>query len=125
VRSGAKALGWMLVFLGLEYYVHKKQAEQLERDIDLAKHAMRGLAATQKAAHPDRPVYLTLTIRSVQFHTYYPFLGWFPQAPQLGIWRAEVTGTPTDPPVVAEQIYIGPVHPGEVRSVTYSELLLP
>jgi hypothetical protein len=127
LKSGIKAIGWMILFAGLMYLIDKEQAEELEINIEKAKRAFRKSALRLKAEHPELPVYLTVVVRSERYERYIaPGIGWVPQTPILGIWKAELSRTPIDPPTVeVEDNRLVILRPGMVTTITYSELLEP
>ncbi len=116
----------MLLFMALQYYVHKQQEEELEANIVRAKKSFHGSAVRHQQEHPGHPVYLTVTVRAEDYSRYFPFVGWTPEAPTLGIWRVEMTETLVPEPVVkVDDHSLDILRPGKTTYITYSEPLLP
>ncbi|WP_371542565.1 DUF4157 domain-containing protein [Streptomyces sp. NBC_00554] len=126
LKAGGQALAWALVFAGLSYLVHKRLAEQLERDIDMSRQGSMPWARRTKADNPSKPVYLTITVRSEEYSRYVPLLGWMPESPRLFLAGIEISDRNVDPPsVVVEDHSLDILRPGKTVTVTYSELRIP
>lgn len=104
VKGVAKNVGISLALSLLTNYLGKLNArmetEKLENDLTKAKKSFIGNAKRLKAQHPDKPVYLTLTVRHGDFDQQAGYLGWG-HVTELGIWHAgPVVNEAIDPPQV-------------------------
>lgn len=125
IKAGGKALGWALIFAGLDYLVQREQAKQLEREIDLTRPHMMKWALRLKAKTPDKPVYVVFKVALHDYMKYIFLLGWMPDR-QLGLASVGVFNDPVDPPTieVADRSWDF-WRPGKTTTITYSELLIP
>ncbi|MDP8927850.1 MAG: hypothetical protein M3O70_04520 [Actinomycetota bacterium] len=91
LKAGGKTLAWALVFAGLDYYVHKRLADELDQSGDMERKGSMRWARRVRAKDPAKPVYLTIIVRSDEHSQYIPLLGWMPVAPQLFLAGIEVS----------------------------------
>jgi hypothetical protein len=124
LKAGAWAAGSVLIFMGLQYLVHKKLEEELDKNLEMARKAQRGYAQrVMKKEHPDKPIYLILEVRSEDYSRFIPLVGWMPEPPTLGIWRADLSLDPLPEPILkVKDERLNPLHPGMSTSYTWSEL---
>lgn len=126
LKAGGETLAWILLFAGLEWYAHKRLAEDLEQSIEMSRKGSLPWAHQVKAQAPSKPVYLTIIVRSEEYSQYIPLLGWMPVSPRLFLAGIEVSDRNVDPPsVVVEDHSLDMLRPGKTTTVTYSELVIP
>jgi hypothetical protein len=125
LKAGAKALGWALLFAGLDYLALKALADQVEADIDKARPHMQKWAEKEKAQTPDKPVYLKIKVHFEDYTKYLPFMGWLPDR-KMFLASVAITAQPVDPPTVeVEDHSMDFFRPGQTIETTYTELLIP
>jgi hypothetical protein len=125
LKAGAKALGWALLFAGLDYLALRALVKQVEADIDLARPHMVKWAEREKAKTPDKPVYLMIKVHFEDYTRYFPFLGWLPDR-KMFLASVALTAQPVDPPKVeVDDHSMDFFRPGKTIDTTYTELLIP
>jgi hypothetical protein len=125
LKAGAKALGWALLFAGLDYLALRALVKQVEADIDLARPHMVKWAERENAKTPDKPVYLMIKVHFEDYTRYFPFLGWLPDR-KMFLASVALTVQPVDPPKVeVDDHSMDFFRPGKTIDTTYTELLIP
>jgi hypothetical protein len=123
LKAGAKAAGWMLLFMGLDYLVQRRLERDLDESIQRAHTGAMPWALRLKREDPSKPVYVRLTVRSAQTQKFVPLLGWMPDPPVLHMTSMAMVRAPMDPHI-DEGSRFDLFHAEEWREVVYTDLMV-
>jgi hypothetical protein len=125
LKAGGKALGWALLFAGLDYLALQQLVKDVEAQIDTARPHMLKWAEREKARTPDKPVFLMIKVRFDDYTRYMPLMGWLPDR-KMFLAGVAITAEPVDPPKVeVDDHSLDFFRPGQTIVTTYTELLIP
>ncbi|HRL76979.1 MAG TPA: DUF4157 domain-containing protein [Candidatus Accumulibacter phosphatis] len=125
LKAGGKAAIWALVFAGLDYYVHRRLAKELEESITMTHNGAMPWAQRLKREDPSKPVYMMVKVESKEYSKFIPLLGWMPEPPVLHMISMAMVREPIDPPIVEVQDNrLNPWTPGVTTTITHTELMV-
>jgi hypothetical protein len=125
LKAGGKAAIWALVFAGLDYYVHRRLAKELEESITMTHNGAMPWAQRLKREDPSKPVYMMVKVESKEYSKFIPLLGWMPEPPVLHMISMAMVREPISPPIVEVQDNrLNPWTPGVTTTITYTELMV-
>jgi len=116
----------MVLFMGLQYLVDRKLADQLESNLEKARaHFLHYALYLREHGGEAVPVYLTIEVRKNQGWTYVPFVG-FLEENTLDIWSVGIDKPPLDEPITrTEDRRLNLSDQRLTTYYTWSELLVP
>jgi hypothetical protein len=124
LKAGGQALGWTLLFAGLQHLANRRMQKELEADIDRTRPHMLKWAQHEKTKKPDAPVYLVVKVRFDDYSNYMVLVGWLPDR-KLSLASVGVTDRAIDPPrIEVEDHSLNILRPGKTTEITYTELLI-
>jgi RHS repeat-associated protein len=124
LKAGATAAASIVIFLGLNYLVHKELQAQLDRDLTTIRSGARPMAEHAKARDPDQPVYFRFQVESRDSSYFIPFAGWLPNPPELHVIQFALSSTPVAPVTTVDN-HLSFWHASTTTRVTYTELAIP
>ena len=123
LKAGAKAAGWMLLFMGLDYLVQRRLEQELDKSLREAHSGAMPWALRLKREDPSKPVYIKFTVRSERKQKFIPLLGWMPDPPVLHMTSMEMVRTAMEPRT-DDGSRVDFFHAEDWREVVYTDLMV-